>query len=178
MITFEIYLILYSIAILTILLLSWLVRRMGHEKLGKGLRKYLLIILGMLILAYHIYDYRSRHHYYQFDLSDRYAVELELIEYDSFLDYPVDLEFEIEDKDTHDTFYFEISSGEGPFFQILTSKTHPNLFLIKGYDTNEDMSYRVDLVEKTVKQNHASTKDTSAFKVVAELTYGLKLVKR
>lgn len=178
MITFEIYLVLYGIVIIAILLLSWLVSRIGSKKLGKGLRKYLLIILGMLILAFHVYDYQSRHHYYQFDLGDRYVVELELIEYDSFLDYPVDLEFEIEDKDTHDTFYFEISSGEGPFFQILTSETQPDLFLIKGYDINEDMSYRVDLVEKTVEQNHASTGDAYAFKVFAEFTYGLKLVKR
>ncbi|MCE7991497.1 MAG: hypothetical protein HEP71_05930 [Roseivirga sp.] len=150
----------------------------GYKKVGKRLRKYLLIILGILIATYHIYDYRSRHHYYEFDLGDKYAIEIELIEYDSFLDYPVDLEFEVENRKNHDSFHFEVSSGEGPYFQFLTSENQPDVMLIRGVGNNQGSGYWIDLVNKTVEQNYQGSKDDNTFKVVAEFTYDLKLVER
>lgn len=177
MITLEVYLVLYAVAILGILLLTWLIIRIGYKKVGKRLRMGLLITLGILILTYHVYDYWSRHHYYQFNLSDKYSVEIELIEYDSFLDYPVDLEFEVENRRTQDSFYFEISSGEGPYFQFLTSEDSPDVMLIRGIESNEAI-YWVDLANRTVEGNNGSTTDDAEFKVFAEFTYDLKLVER
>lgn len=174
----EIFLLLYGVAILGILLVTWLIIRRGYEKLGKQLRKYSLIALGVLILTFHLYDWWSRHHYYEFALGDKYAVELELIEYDSFLDYPVYLEFEIENRQTHETFYFEISSGDGPYFRFLTSQSRPDILIIRGYGSNTAPDYWVDLTNKEVLQNYKNIKHDSEFNVVAELTGQLELVEK
>lgn len=171
---FVITIFLAAIGVLAILAITWLIRRSGNKSLSRALRKYLLIALGALFLGFHIYDWWSRRHYYEFNLGNNYIVELKLIEYDSFLDYPVDLEFELEDHDTGDKFSFEISSGEGPYFELLISENQPDLILIRGTWQNKGVFYWVDMANKTLEGQ--GKEDDPNLQVMAEFAPGLRLI--
>ena len=145
---------------LGIILLSWIIGKFSSRKLAHSVRKYLFILLGIGFFTIVIWDYVENLHIMKFELASTYEIQVNMQEIDSFLDWPVDVEAIILDKESGEKLEVEFRS-EGPYFQFLL---HPDRKIwMKGYDESQLIDWTFDFEKLEVYEDAPREEDEFIF---------------
>lgn len=153
MVFFILISILYGIPIsIGIFIISFLLKQIGYHNTGRIVRKILFIGLGLFILISSSYAWWVRQHYVSFQMGKKYQVELHIEEVDSFSEYPIDFEMEIENINIGTNQEFEFSTIEGPHLEFIYSDQNPHIIKIKGLERNQGQKWEINLKKNTISQ--------------------------
>lgn len=144
-------LILYVIPIsLAILLVSFIIQKIGYKDIAQKVKTISLIILIILFILTNAFNWISVRHQIEFEMHGKYEISILAIEQESFLDYPVDFKIEIIDKITKENYKVEISTSDGPFLDFYEVKNSEELIVIKGDKRNAPTKYLINVKEKDI----------------------------
>lgn len=155
MVFFILISLLYGIPIsIGIFIIYFLLKQIGYHNTGRIVRKILFIGLGLFILTVSFYAWWVRQHYVSFQMGKKYHVELHIEEIDSFLEYPVEFEMEIENIHTGESQEFEFAMEEGPYLEFIFSDKNPHIILINGLKRNQARKLEINLNKNTITQTN------------------------
>ena len=146
---------------------------MGHPKWANATRKYLFILLAVSFVVGNFLNWYDTHHFMDVEIDDRYQIELSAHELESFLDWPIDFEIEVEDLKNGSRFNSEFQS-DGPYLQILVSAE--DQIWLRGYESGSGDSWLIDLNENTI--NNSSPVNDEEFELKAEITPDFEIEKK
>ena len=146
---------------------------MGYPRLATASRKYLFILLVVGFVVANFLNWYVTHHFMEIKIEDRYQIELSVHELESFLDWSIAFEIEVDDLKSGTNRDFEFNS-DGPYFQVLVSAE--NQIWLKGYDHSSGQDWLMDLNGDTI--NSSSPNNDQAFELIAEITHEFEIVKR
>lgn len=130
--------------------LSWVIKIYKSEKLALTVKKILFTFLGLAFLGVVIYDYAVSRHRMRFELDERYELQVFMHERESFLDWPIDVEVIILDRENEEKLEVEFNS-DGPYYQFLI---HPEgKIWMKGYDKSQWIDWTFDFEKHKVYED-------------------------
>lgn len=178
MVFFILISILYGIPIsIGIFIIYFLLKQIGYHNTGRIVRKILFIGLGLFIFISSFYAWWVRQHYVSFQMGKKYHVELHIEEIDSFLEYPVDFEMEIENIKTGTKQEFEFSTGEGPYLKFIYSDEEPDIIKIRGLKRNEGSKWGINLKKNRISHLYTYDENDSLANQQIYTLDGFKIIK-
>ncbi|MFT4662990.1 MAG: hypothetical protein ACI9AT_000827 [Ulvibacter sp.] len=79
-----------------------------------------------------------------------YEFEINTYTIPTFLDWQVEGEIEIENKNTGDDYEFDFWFGNGPYFQICKDIKSDSIFYLKGFDRNGGHNWTINLMNESI----------------------------
>jgi energy-coupling factor transporter transmembrane protein EcfT len=123
MLFFIIIFVLYVIPLIfAIWCISVISRGFGHEKFSKRFKKISFTILGVLFIGANVYNYLQNHYSYSIAVNDKTVIHIKMERIDDFMDVPVHMEFEIENRNKPKDLEFTMGSHRGPELEIYSYK--------------------------------------------------------
>lgn len=150
-----------------ILLIQWIVKKLGKPKTGENIRKILLITLASSCLGILIYDYWSSHHSFMIELENSCKIEVKMLEIASFMDSPTWVEICVTKKNGSEIeLEFE---QDGSSLEFLGSEKN-QIWIRASYPYN----YTIDLENNKVYESVPANEEN--FVLLAKVTPGFNLV--
>lgn len=154
-------------------LLSWILGKFSSKKLARSVRTVLFVLLGLGFFTIVIWDHVKNRHVMKFDLGPTYEVMVNMQEIDSFLDWPIDVEVIILNKENGKKMEQEFLS-EGPCFQFLIGKE--GHIWMKGYGYSQGINQVFDFKLKRISSFSPDNEDD--FVIKKEITLGFEVLEK
>jgi hypothetical protein len=152
---FLVLLIVYGLPISIIILgIRWVFRKEGKEQLAKNLTRYSFLVLLICLIGVSIAGYVNRRYVFEFNLKDKYAIELIAIQQEGFLDNPVDFYMEIEDLNSGREAEFEFFTGDASAFKFYLDPNATEFIYINGIDSNIGRSVIIDMSNSSIDNEY------------------------
>jgi hypothetical protein len=148
-------LIFYCIPISFVILgIRWVLRKEGKNRKAQNFTKYAFFGLFLCLIGFLTADYISRRYVFEFNLKNRYAIEIIAIQQAGFLDNPVDFYMEIEDLNSEQEVEFEFFTGGTSALQFYLEPEATEIIYINGIDSKIGPSVVIDMSNSSIKNRN------------------------
>ncbi len=155
-----------------------MLRKEGKKKRAQRVLRYGVLLFFLGIISFSVIDWLQRRHIIEFELSNKFTLEIIATEQHGYVDTPVNFQIEIKTLETEKVGTFEFICGEGPTLQFITLKNRPNDILIHGVDYNAGTDRMIDMHSLKMTYGSVSYNDSLVNAInIVELSYDYQLTK-
>lgn len=111
-----------------------------------------LTLISILLVGSYL-EYRNTL-FIELPEDEQFDISLSAYSIPTFLDWQVEMEIDIEDKTNDESYEFDFSFGDGPYFSVHKSSINPHEIIIKGEKGNSKILF-IDLKTNTIQETYS-----------------------